>query len=360
MPISASLLDGTSSDPKVTLNSLKEELLPKAVRQMNRSILPREVPLFPTDKLPTNQRNLTDYRTRIGTLLEYSLGQAINQSLPAKVRGEGLVLTNVVANQFPDLAFRTNDGKLGIRFEVKAVQAVAEEPSANFSTLIKDIRKGTDFVVVMIWDWKQHRSQDLKFPHISSFFAMDAYHLAQMRDCHWLNAPPKSLQSARQGFDLTYAINARGNAFNEEEGNLGKLMRIFSEKDENLLSQEVRESETLKTYYEFTKAVIRSGLTTIARDMASAAEEKGASVTSVSDELPVRFVVQRDNDKILVMGDRNMPTKKPSVREMSKRGATRIIILNYKFDWRVYNADWKKLGEGNKADGVVEWMKGEW
>ena len=291
MTISTNLLEGISSKPGEVLECLKDDLLPKAVKQMNEHMLPREVQLLPDDKLqlPTNQRNLTDFRTRIGTLLEYELAQAINASLPTEVRDAGLVMTYVVANQFPDLAFRTGTGKLGVRFEVKAIQTVAEEKSANFSTLIKDIRKGTDFVVVLLWEWNQHPTKHLEFPRINAVFVMDAYHLAHMRDCYWLNNPPKSLQSARQGFDLTFAVNAKGNSFNEEEHNLGKLMRIFDPNYESYLPAEVRKSETLQIYYQFTKEATRLGLLQIGQKITAAAAT-GGSQAVVSEDLPVCFV----------------------------------------------------------------------
>lgn len=40
-----------------------------------------------------------------------------------------------------------------MRIEVKCLQSMAEEKSANFDTLIKDINPQTDFVVVFLWEW---------------------------------------------------------------------------------------------------------------------------------------------------------------------------------------------------------------
>ena len=194
--------------------------------------MPLAVTLFPDDVLPTNQRNLTDVRTRIGILLEYEFAKAVTASLPPEVKEQGVALTYVIANQFPDLAFRGADGQIGVRFEMKAIETIAEEKAANFATLIKDIRKDTDFVVVLLWEWRKHKSGDKKFPHIDNYFVMDAYQLAQMRDCNWLNNPPSKLQSTRQGFDLTFAVNAKPDSYNKEEGNFGKLMRIFDRQHE--------------------------------------------------------------------------------------------------------------------------------
>ena len=248
MCISEDLLDGTADDPEAVLEFLDKKLLPQAVDILNKDALPWAVALFPDDLLPTNQRNLTDVRTRIGILLEYEFAKAVAASLPTQSREKRIDLTYVIANQFPDLAFRTIDGKVGIRFEMKAIQTIAEEKSANFSTLIKDIRKDTDFVVILLWEWMKHQCLDRKFPYIHRFFVMDAYQLAQMRDCNWLNNPPARLLSARQGFDLTFAVNAQDDSYNKEEGNYGKLMRIFSSEHEDLLPNSVRQGRTLKNY----------------------------------------------------------------------------------------------------------------
>ena len=81
MPVSVELLDGTSMDPEAVLRYLNEDLIPQAVTLMNNETLPSEVSLFPEDVLPTNQRNLTDVRTRIGILLEYDFAKAVTASL---------------------------------------------------------------------------------------------------------------------------------------------------------------------------------------------------------------------------------------------------------------------------------------
>ena len=360
MPILPHYLDGTSKDPKAVLQCLNE-LLALATDLMNVETLPQVVPLFPDDVLPTNQRNLTDVRTRLGVLLEYELARAINALLPPEIKNAGLVLTYVVANQFPDLAFRTPDGELGVRFEMKAIEAIAEEKSANFSTLIKDIRKGTDFVVVLVWEWMQHETQDVKFPRIDAFFVMDAYQLAQMRDCHWLNNPPSGLQSARQGFDLTFAVNAKANAFNQEEGNYGKLMRIFDPKHQHLLSTDVQESDTLQTYYRLTAETTRLGLVQIGSEIAAAAvQEEGQACTLVYDELPISFVVERNGSRLLIIGGRRMPIKKLALKEMGDYDANHALLLSEKFNWAVYDDQWNRIAGGGKPAEAVAWVKEQW
>ena len=361
MPISADLLDGTSEDPEAVLTYLAEELIPQAVSIMNNDTLPLPVALFPDDVLPTNQRNLTDVRTRIGILLEYEFAKAVTASLPSGVIEQGVALTYVIANQFPDLAFRAIDGRIGIRFEMKAIETIAEEKSANFATLIKDIRKDTDFVVVFLWEWRQHGSGRKKFPHIDSYFVMDAYQLAHMRDCNWLNNPPSGLQSARQGFDLTFAVNARINSYNKEEGNFGKLMRIFAPQHQALLPDPVNLRKTLETYYRFTEEAARLGLHHIGQEIAEAATARGNSTHSlVSDGLPVCFLVERNEIRLVILGYRRMPTKREAIAAMQNHAAGLALILNEKFQWTVRDETEGIVNRGNKPSDAMKWVTEQW
>ncbi len=360
MSISADLLDGTSDDPEAVLTFLDEELIPQAVSIMNKDTLPLAVALFPDDVLPTNQRNLTDVRTRIGILLEYEFAKAVTALLPPEVKEQGVALTYVIANQFPDLAFRSLDGRIGIRFEMKAIESIAEEKSANFATLIKDIRKDTDFVVVLLWEWRQHESGSKKFPHIDSYFVMDAYHLAQMRDCNWLNNPPVGLQSVRQGFDLSFAVNARTDSYNKEEGNFGKLMRIFDRQHQALLPDLVGLGKTLEAYYRFTEEAVRLGLCHIGLELAIAATTQGNSTYSlISDVLPVCFLIERNESRLVILGHRHMPKKQEAKTAMENHAAGLALLLNENFRWTVRG---KKgvVKRGRKPADAMKWATEQW
>lgn len=362
MTISLDFLDGTADDPEAVLKLLDEELLPQAVNILNDDMLPLAVALFPDDILPTNQRNLTDVRTRIGILLEYEFAKAVTASLPTTIRDQGIALTYVIANQFPDLAFRSMDGQVGIRFEMKAIQTIAEEKSANFSTLIKDIRKDTDFVVVLLWEWKDYKSSTKKFPYIHCFFVMNAYQLAMMRDCNWLNNPPAGLQSARQGFDLTYAVNAQANSYNREEGNYGKLMRIFDSKHEYHLPISVRRGQTLEKYYLFNQEAARLGLKHVGQEIAAAGnvDQGNGSYTLIAETLPVCFLSERNDCRLIIMGFRRMPTKQQVIPVMKEHAAHLALLLNEKFQWKVRDGTWRVVGSGRKPAEAKTWVRENW
>ena len=361
MTVSADLLDGTADDPEAVLEFLDEELLPQAVNILNKDTLPLAVALFPDDVFPTNQRNLTDVRTRIGILLEYEFAKAVAASLPTAIRDQGIALTYVIANRFPDLAFRSSDGQVGIRFEIKAIQTIAEEKSANFDTLIKDIRKDTDFVVILLWEWKEHEIFTKMFPYIYSFFVMDAYQLAQMRDCNWLNNPPTGLLLARQGFDLTFAVNAQADSYNKEEGNYGKLMRIFNSEHWALLPISVRQGKTLQKYYLFSQEAVRLGLKHICQEIAAESVDHGnGAYALISETLPVCFLSERSDNRLIIIGCRRMPTKQQVMSAMEEHAAHLALLLNEKFQWAVRDRTWNSVDRGKKPAEAKKWVREQW
>ena len=271
-------------------------------------------------------------------------------------------LTYVIANRFPDLAIRGRSGEIGLRFEVKAIQSVSEETAANFDAILKDLRKGSDYVVVLLWEWRDNPDGSSKYPHIEGCFVFDAYHLAQMRDCSWLNRPPPQLGNGRQGFDLCYGVNCRAGAFNKEEGNFGKLMRIFRADFEKYLPNEVRQGSTLKEYDRFCHQVLLKGLKTVAVDIANQfpGDKK---ISCYVDGLPVIVVVDLSGVRVLIVGEANMPTRSVATSLMQQYGARVAVLLNGKFDCRVRTDDWSTIAEGRKPmvakDWAMNWGEGD-
>ncbi len=357
---SIDLLAGRRKDSNATLRMLNEDLIPPAVKLLNDTTLPIQMPIFPDDVIPNNQRKLADVRTRIGTLLEYQFATAVNETLPMAVTKAGIGLTHVVANQFPDLAFRSQAGELGIRLEMKAVQAIAEEKAANFDALIKDIYKDKDFVVTFTWEWEKAADRDMIYPHIHQFYVMDAYQLALLRDTYWLDTPPrKHPGSGRQGFDLRFAINASGGVFNQEEGNLGKLMRIFDPSKEDMLSKDLLEGETLRTYYRFKGETRRLGMSKIFREVI--AECTYADESIINSGMPMTWLITDGEHRLALLGDEKMPREKDVRHVMEELKAANIIAMNKDFSWNAYVAGTKgKADSGKKPAPAAAWAKEKW
>ena len=215
-------------DAQSTLTFLSEEFIPSVAAKLNEPGTRRRMALYGGDRVPENERNLTDVRNRMSLLIEYKLAWVGNDILEEHGITD-LFWTNVVANRFPDLEVRDVRGRRGVRVEVKCLEAVAEEKSANFDTLKKDLNPNTDYIVVFIWEWLRDQAAIAwdRAPKILRAFVFHAASLAELRDFNWLGNPPNTLGDGLQGFDLRYAVNCRTGQYNQEEGNYGKLLRIW-------------------------------------------------------------------------------------------------------------------------------------
>lgn len=135
------------------LYRLRTEFLPLVLNHMNTPDVRRRIGLYGGDRIPENERNLTDVRNRVSLIAEYEMARVATRLLEERDLGD-FFFGYVVANRFPDLELRDENGKHGIRIEVKCLASVAEGKAANFDTLKKDINPHTDFVVVFLWEWK--------------------------------------------------------------------------------------------------------------------------------------------------------------------------------------------------------------
>lgn len=127
---------------------LRNTYFPEIVDRFNQESSRKRFGLYQNEQIPANERNLTDVRTRMGTLIEFELARISNELLP-ELGIDDIFWSYVVANRFPDLEIRRNNGDRLLRLEIKCLQCIAEEKSANYDTLKKDIDPNTDFVVDM-------------------------------------------------------------------------------------------------------------------------------------------------------------------------------------------------------------------
>ena len=255
-------------EPSDMVDWLHEQYLPEIQRRLNSLDSRRRLALFGGEKIPTNERNLTDSRNRVGLILEYELARHSNDLL--KEAGiEDLFWSYVVANRFPDLEVHDAEGNANLRFEVKSLQSCAEEKSANFATLIKDIKPTTDYLIVFLWEWENGVSSSWdQAVRILKMYAFHAYSLAKLRDSCWLNSPPNNCDYY-QGFDLRYPVNCNGTTFSEEEHNLGKLLRLWKPDTEYYGADVALVKKTISAYSSFVAEVYELGFETIAHSLLS-------------------------------------------------------------------------------------------
>ncbi|MBZ0212810.1 MAG: hypothetical protein K8H99_03320 [Nitrospirae bacterium] len=255
-----------TNEPLTTLDWLRDSFLPQLREELRSTDVRRRLGIYEGERIPENERNLTDVRNRVSLILEYEMARIASRMLEA-AEVTDLFWCYVVANRFPDLEVRDVQGHRGLRIEVKCLQTIAEEKSANFDTLRKDINPNTDFLAVFLWEWAAERDGvgwD-RAPYVLEVYVFHCSTLAALRDGYWLNNPPKRLGEGLQGFDLRFAVNCTEGQYKEEEGNYGKLLRIwkpgseFSPPDSELMRR------TISDYTTFKQKAILSGVESLAK-----------------------------------------------------------------------------------------------
>lgn len=249
-------------DVPATLDWFRREYFPEVMRRINSKESRCRMALYPGDHLRTNERNLTDTRTRIGILLEHDFTRISNEIIKDEGIGD-LVWTYVVSNRFPDLEVHSSSGKPCLRVEMKALESRAEEKSANFATLIKDINPSTDYLIICLWQWEEKQNHEAvtweSAVSVKKIFVFHAYSLARIRDYYWFNNPPAKCK-AYQGVDIRTAISCNEECFSIEEHNMGKILRLWQGETEELPAGFSEfERTTLMSYLEFVDEVYEAG-----------------------------------------------------------------------------------------------------
>lgn len=264
------ILHATETPDKIA-KWLREQYFPEIMNRYNSEASRKRFGLYRNEQIPSNERNLTDVRTRMGVLIEFELARISNEILP-ELGIDDVFWSYVVANRFPDLEIRENNGNRLLRLEIKCLQCVAEEKSANFDTLIKDINPNTDFVIVCLWDWDNRGNNICQWdsaPKLFKIYVFHAYSLAQLRDTYWLNKPPVNLGTGYQGFDVRYAVTCADSVFSKEQGNYGKLTRIWKEGFEYRPVETPALLDTEAEYIKFQKEIIKAGFEILAKKQLS-------------------------------------------------------------------------------------------
>lgn len=337
---------------------LNEEVLPKAIDRVNTNKFKLMTSKLLSERLPQNQRNLTDARTRIGTLLEYCLAVELNDLL-SDYQLEGFITGFVLANRYPDLVVRDRNFEQVLRLEIKSIEGISEEKSANFDVGIRNIDKNSDVVCVMLWEWERivHNNYEIEFPKVHRVYAFDAYTLAQYRDINWLN---KVTGKSFKLIDISGVFVPNGDKFKEEEGNMGKLLRIDTHTNKDVY---VKNNYTTELYEKFKKEVILFGLMEISkRTIEIFSSSKLDTVKYYENEYDSTklnilgdCLKKDDNSYLIIIGGtlRSLKTLKNIVNEHLEEqniqaSSINVMVYNEKFSWKYY-----KVGEDGSAIEIV-------
>lgn len=329
-------------EPLETLSWLRDSFLPAVIGDLNAIDVRRRLGIYSGEKIPENERNLTDVRNRVSLIIEYEMARIATRILEHAGVQE-IFWSYVVANRFPDLEVRHDSGRRGLRVEVKCLQTLAEEKSANFDTLRKDIHPKTDFLVVFLWEWRYDPSQVTwdRAPQIVRVYVFHAASLAHLRDWYWLNKPPNNLGDGLQGFDLRYAVNCTNDVYNEEEGNYGKLLRIWQEGFQYRPQSSELIDQTINDYLVFKTETITSGLDTLANIFLPGLSGD-PSITAIFHN-DVRVGWKTTSTAFLLGSYLSKKDDKPAILTLTSTPS--VYIFTDKYAWVEYQYDNVKLIE---------------
>jgi hypothetical protein len=340
--------------PLDALDWLQNAFLPEVVAILNTTNTRRRLGIYAGEKIPENERNLTDVRNRVSLIVEYELASITSQLLE-DYKAPNLFCSYVVANRFPDLEIRQFTGGRGLRFEVKCLQTIAEEKSANFDTIRKDIHPRTDFVVVFLWDW-QYDPTDITWDRavfVHRAYVFHAASLALLRDWYWLNRPPNDLGNGLQGFDLRYAVNCKNGEYNEEEGNYGKLLRIWQEGFAYVPPMSPILSRTIADYLNFKTGAITAGFDSLAHLFLPRLSEQPIVEPITLNHQQIGWTA----GNVCFLLSSVIGTRARRTEVLARLTATRVYTMTDKYDWKEYELTQGRLTElrsGKKPKRIIQ------
>lgn len=220
----------TPSNSKEKIRLLfSETIIPIAIERLNEQFSPNRLSKQSRiiEPLPTDQRQLSSYRTRLGTMLEYGLSTEI-EKLMQEHFSNSLFLTFAVAHEFPDFYLRDTNRKPILKIEMKAVDADSDEQAARFDVLTSELDEFRDFILFIGWKWveKDTNGSTWEFPEIFSFAFVSAYEIGKVRDAR-LYATGGKIENG----EVLVPSTKNPGTFTKDPGNFGKLWRIFQKKE---------------------------------------------------------------------------------------------------------------------------------
>lgn len=341
---------------RITKTILRPLIL-EAVSRINNGVSKTLTARKTSEVPPQDTRHLTDTRTRVSTLLEYSLSYELNHLLVEKEINH--TISNVLWNVFPDLVVRDTNFDDVAGLEVKALHSAAEEKSANLHTPLPLIRKNRDFIVILVWGWSRQQDEhtDITYPHIHDIGIFDAWLIAKMRDSTWLI----NNKDRVKGIDIsTPIINSDDGGYKAEEGNLGKLMRInMSDLTSNdMPSYEAMKSEAIE-YESFKRNILLLGLKETVKDI-SEVLGGAESLVENANELPVTAeeigCFNLPDKKVFFVSGRKSANSTWDVILSTLEENSVIVQLGNKLDWKVIKRSdtWSVTASGKKPDIELE------
>ena len=202
------------------------QILPTVVDDVNKVFAPRQLIKRDriTEPLPIDKRQLSSYRTRLGTMLEYAMSSYMD-AIINKAFGSDLRLTFAVAHEYPDFYMRNEELFPAVRIEMKAVDADSDEQAACFDVLSGLIQGEKDVLILIAWEWRNdtlNTAIQYEYPFIFAFIVVPAAELARERD--------ESVRLRGGRVDPDQILVPKKGSFGEltpDKGNTGKILRMI-------------------------------------------------------------------------------------------------------------------------------------
>lgn len=229
---------------------LNDVIAKGAVEKVNRSFAYKHLAKLSRDDepLPTDTRQLSSYRTRLGTMLEYALSTEMQSMFEESYKDE-FNLTFAVAHEYPDFYLRDKHLQKVLKIEMKAVDADSDEQAARFDVLKSEIDQYRDYIFFIGWEWKEEQlsSGELwEHPHIFTQIMLSAYEIAEERDRRLFDVGGKI-----ENDEVLVPSTKYPGTFVKDPGNYGKFWRI--------VQRSRRDAEDLaggiKKFIEFQKEI---------------------------------------------------------------------------------------------------------
>lgn len=207
------------------LSEYFDALLAHAVAQINAEFAQQRLAKAPRNQepLPSDTRQLSSYRTRVGTMLEYAISTEMAHALQQRY-GSTYLLTFTTFHSYPDFQLRDADVRPLLRIEMKAVDAESDEQAARFDAPTVWIDKRRDMLLLIAWEWRDlvaERGTVIgEYPHIFASLVVPAADIASERDVRLEITGGKI-----EGEDVYVYSRSKGD-FVPDPGNYGKLWRL--------------------------------------------------------------------------------------------------------------------------------------
>ncbi len=200
---------------------MRKEIIPRTNNDFARVQLSKAT--NQVEPLPTERRQLSSYRTRMGTMLEYAIGH-LTSLIIAEASGGGLFLTFISAHQYPDFAIRDTRFRQLIRLEMKAMDSASDEIAPRFDVPTVDIDPALDLAVLIGWKWETLRGADAAFmaPQIFGTVVVPGRDLAAERD-----ERIRLTGGEIRGREVYVPSTKRPGEMVPDPGNYGKIRRII-------------------------------------------------------------------------------------------------------------------------------------